>query len=513
MHLPNSSLNEMNTRLRLKEEFEFYAPIFLRIRPKEGALLNFEMNKAQKFLHDALQKQKKDTGMVRAIVLKGRQQGCSTYIAGRFFHIITHNKGLRACIFAHDANATNNLFTIAKRYYEECPEIMRPHVGKSNIKELYFDILNSGYKVATAGNKSAGRSDTIQLLHGSEMAFWENAADHAKGILQAVPHAKGTEIILESTANGMGNAFHQQWQLAENGESNFIPIFLAWYWQDEYRINPPQGFELSATEQELKSLFKLDDSQIYWRRQKIIELSTDGMDGEIAFKQEYPFTAAEAFQMDLAESFIPADIVMRARKTVGQPDGPLIIGIDPAASDKAAPGDSTGIIRRRGRVAFNLEYFRNGDTMATVGHIKNIIDREKPARVFIDVGGIGQPMADRLAEMFGRDLIKFVNFCSTETVYKRDRYANKRAEIWAEMLEWLRQETVQIPDDDRLHADLTSVKRGYNSSGKLQLESKQQIKKRLLRSPDGADALAVTFAQPVPINEFRNLKVRNFNLL
>ena len=513
MQLPSSSLEEMNVRVKLKEDFEFYAPLFLKIRPKEGALINFELNDAQRYLHRRLEKQKQETSMVKAIILKGRQQGCSTYVAARFFHLITHNKGMRACIFAHDANATNNLFTIAKRYYEECPDIMRPHVGKSNVKELYFDILNSGYKVATAGNKSAGRSDTIQLLHGSEMAFWENAADHAKGILQAVPHAKGTEIILESTANGMGNAFHQQWQLAENNESNFQAIFLPFYWQKEYRITPPAEFVMSSEEHELKRLFNLDDAQIYWRRQKITELSTDGMDGEIAFKQEYPFTAAEAFQMDLTDSFIASDLVTRARKTVGQPEGPLIIGVDPAATDKAAPGDSTGIIRRRGRVAYNLEYFRNGDTMVTTGYIKNIIDKDKPAKVFVDVGGIGQGIADRLAEMFGRELIKAVNFGSTKSVHKPERFFNKRAEMWGEMGEWLRDEGTQIPDDDRIHADLTGVKRTFCSSGRLQLESKEQIKRRGLRSPDGADALALTFAQPVPHNSFRRVSSRNFNLI
>ena len=111
---------------------------------------------------------------------------------------------------------------------------MKPSTGASSAKELYFDGLDSGYKVGTAGNKSVGRGTTIQYFHGSEVAFWPHASEHAKGILQAVPDARDTEIILESTGNGIGNYFHQQWQLAERGESEYQAIFVPWYWQTEY---------------------------------------------------------------------------------------------------------------------------------------------------------------------------------------------------------------------------------------------------------------------------------------
>jgi hypothetical protein len=89
-----------------------------------------------------------------------------------------------------------------------------------------------------------GRSSTIQLFHGSEVAFWPHADTHAAGILQAVADAPGTEIILESTANGVGNFFHQLWASAERGASDFIAVFVPWHWQEEYRRPPPEGFAL-----------------------------------------------------------------------------------------------------------------------------------------------------------------------------------------------------------------------------------------------------------------------------
>ena len=76
---------------------------------------------------------------------------------------------------------------------------------------MFFDKLDSGYKVGTAGTKGVGRSSTIQLFHGSEVAFWPHADAHAAGVLQAVPDVEGTEVILESTANGVGNLFHELW--------------------------------------------------------------------------------------------------------------------------------------------------------------------------------------------------------------------------------------------------------------------------------------------------------------
>src|SRR5262249_59464457 len=94
---------------------------------------------------------------------------------------------------------------------------------------------DSGYKVGTAGTKAVGRSSTIQLFHGSEVAFWPFADTHAAGVMQAVPNEKDTEIILESTANGIGNFFHQTWRNAEAGKNDYIAIFVPWYWSEEYR--------------------------------------------------------------------------------------------------------------------------------------------------------------------------------------------------------------------------------------------------------------------------------------
>jgi hypothetical protein len=117
------------------------------------------------------------------------------------------------------------------------------------------------------------------------------------------------------------------------------------------------------------------------------------------------------------------------------------------------------------------------------------------AKLFVDVGGLGAGVVDRLNEMGYRDKIHAVN--SGEKPLDDVLYVNKRAEMWGEMKVWLSEQPAQIPDLDSLHADLASPMYGYDSNQRLKLERKEDMKKRGLRSPDEGDALALTFAFPV----------------
>ena len=165
-------LGDIEVFQRLKDDFAHYAPRCLKIRTKEHGVIPFKLNEAQTYIHDIAEKQLAETGRVRIIVLKGRQQGMSTYIEGRFYWKVTHHKGQRAYILTHEGEATQNLFDMVARYHEHCPAEVKPHTDRDSGKELNFDGLDSGYKVGTAGSKGTGRSSTIQFFHGSEVAFW-----------------------------------------------------------------------------------------------------------------------------------------------------------------------------------------------------------------------------------------------------------------------------------------------------------------------------------------------------
>ncbi len=481
---------EREIRIKLRDDFRHYSSKCLKIRTKFG-VDKFIMNRAQQYVHDIAEDQKRRTCKVRIIVLKGRQQGMSTLIGGRYYWLVTHNEGARAFILTHDGEATNNLFDMTQRYHQNCPKAVRPLADTSNAKELYFGGLDSGYKVGTAGNKGVGRSSTIQYLHGSEVAFWANAAEHSKGIMQAVPNSRGTEIFLESTANGIGNYFHQQWQAAESGESDFIAVFVPWFWQDEYRREVDNDFTKNAEEIELANLYGLDDEQLQWRRYKVIELSVSGADGLKGFKQEYPNNATEAFQVSGEDTYISPDLAMRARRTEVDVYGPLVIGVDPARFGQ----DRTAIIRRQGRKLFGLERYVKKDTMEIVGIVHRIIINEKPDKVFIDIGGLGAGIVDRLHELGYKDLVIGVN--SGSTPLDQQLYLNKRSEMWGEFKQWLENEPVQIPDNDELHADICSTRYKYDSLTRLVMEPKADMKKRGIRSSDCADACGLTFAYPV----------------
>jgi hypothetical protein len=321
---------------RLKEDFIRYAPFNLKIKTKDGSIDPLTLNTAQLHIHRIIEEQKAKTGKVRVIILKGRQQGASTYTEGRLYWLVSLNRGKQAFILTHEQQATDNLFTMAQRYHEY--SVLKPETGAANAKELNFSKLDSGYKVGTAGSKAVGRSGTIQYFHGSEVAFWPNAPEHFAGVMQCVPDAADTEVILESTANGVGGTFYDLWQSATRGEGDYIPIFVPWFWQSEYRRNDPE-FVPDEKEQRLAKLHGLDHAQLAWRRAKIAELRSEAL-----FNQEYPNTPEEAF-IASGRNVFDRDIVLPAllncwspvkrmvyesKKWMEREDGELRVWFDPA---------------------------------------------------------------------------------------------------------------------------------------------------------------------------------------
>ncbi len=488
---------ERAIRLKLRDDFPHYAKKCLNIRTKSGQIAPLELNQAQEYIHGRIEEQRAKAGKVRALILKGRQQGCSTYVEGRLYWRVSHRKGVRAFILTHEEEATNNLFEIANRYHERCPQVVKPSTSAANAKELYFDVLDSGYKVGTAGNKAVGRSSTVQYFHGSEVGFWPNAQQHAAGILQAIPDAPDTEVILESTANGVGNFFHQQWQAAEAGLSDYIAIFVPWYWQDEYRKSVPDGFVLTEEEAQYKEAYKLDDEQIAWRRAKIVELRD-----ETLFKQEYPATSAEAFQVSGLDPYISPSIVLAARKSTAEAIGPKKLGVDPARFGD----DRTSICLRQGRKVHWIKSHSKKSTMEVAGLVVTAIKETKADQCAIDVGGLGAGVYDRVAEIvksteWTGPKCELVQVNSSNSPTDATKYTNKRAEMWGEVKEWLLNQPAEIPDSDELQADLTQIKYSYDSNNALKMERKEDMKKRGFRSPDTADALGLTFAKSAKIKK------------
>lgn len=495
---------------KLKAELPYFARHVLKIRAKSGEIGSLTLNRGQLHLHAKLEEQRRATGKVRAVIVKGRQLGISTYLQGRFYHRLWSSpRALRAFILTHEQAATDNLFGMAQRFHHHHePGFAKPPLARSNAKELRFSDNDCGYQVSTAGSKETGRSATFQLFHGSEVAFWPSAEDHVQASLQAVSDTPGTEIILESTANGVGNLFHRQAMAAVRQQSDFIAVFVPWFWGEDYQRKCPDGFEPGKVWLEYARAHGLTWEQLYWAWAKNRDLAATLSQGAEEpcwkFKQEFPATLDEAFQSS-GDSFIPAEHVLRARRPkepiIGR--GPVILGVDPARS-----GDKVGIIDRCGRrmgerIAERMD--PGGSVIHVAVQVARIIDRLLPDAVNIDVGSNGAGVYDWLLDKgYGR-ILNAVNFGSSPLgsgPTGDDLYFNRRAEMYDLLRVWLADPLgVQIPDDDGLHADLVAAKWGpaatrYNTSNELILEEKAKIKERLGASPDLADAAALTFAVP-----------------
>jgi hypothetical protein len=478
----------MAKAVMLKTDFTYYAPRCLRIKDKSGMLVPFVFNRAQQYLHSKIEEQRERTGKVRIICVKGRQQGISTYIEGRFYWRTSMRRGTRAYILTHLQEATDNLFNMTRRYHENCPDALRPSTRQDSTKALTFDKLDSEYSVATAGSKGTGRSGTGQLFHGSEAAFWPNAADHMAGIGQTIPNEDDTEIILESTGNGVGNLFHGMTMDAIRGESEYQLVFIPWMWQTEYRVTPPEGWvPADFNGSEYGELYGASREQLYWRELKI---KTDFRGDENLFDQEYPATVELAFRRQSIEGLLPLPLIERAmRNTNIEAVGPKIMGIDPAEYGS----DDTIFILRQGRVAPLVKRFHGRGPMEVVALAAQAIAEWQPDYINVDAGGIGSGIADRLIEL-GYPVTRIL---FGERAIEDELYGIRKDEMAGDLKKWLEDQPNQIVYDDALKADLSSPSYTYDSSRRLKVESKEHMKARGLKSPDGFDALCLTFATKV----------------
>jgi hypothetical protein len=480
--------NSLRTHDRLTHDFLFFAKHCLQVKNKSGRLVPFELNFGQTFIHNKLEEQKQLTGRVRALILKARQMGCSTYIAGRFYHKNNRIPNKSTFILSHQAATTGALFSMVDRYHEICPGPAKPKAIVSNKRQLKFEN-GSEYTVGTAGSGDVGRGFTTQLLHLSEVAFFENTDDIQTGILQSVSDEEGTEIIAESTANGMNNWFYQACMDALQGKGDYILIFLPWFWQPEYRREVPPDFAMTPEEIQYAETYGLNEEQIFWRRKKIEDLKS-----EWKFMQEYPANVMEAFQTS-GDSLIDAEKAMRARKRniLNNSTEPLILGVDPARTN-----DRTVLTLRRGRKIVEYKVYDLMDEMRLAGIIVNLIESRGVDKCFVDKG-YGYGTIDRLHELGYRDKVIGVHF--SERPIEDDKFLNKRSEMAFAVRDWIGDDDVDIPDDDNFFADLLSIPDAKETSrGLWYIESKDNIKKNYGRSPDIFDSLMLTFAYPVRKN-------------
>lgn len=357
-----------------------YIERFLRIQTKDGTIEPLKLNEPQRRLMDEIERQQAAGKPVRIIILKARQMGFSTLTEALIFYTTASHFSTASLIVAHTDEATNNLFRMSRRFYDELPPILRPMIRASNAQELDFDKppksrvkvggLGSRIRCATAGGKGVGRSYTLRCLHLSEYAFWPgDKAETFTGLVQAVPDKPGTIIVIESTANGYDD-FKKKWDDAvkakRKGEDGFAPVFFPWYEMQEYRRAVPPRFKLTAEERKIKKTFRLDDEQMAWRRWCIANQCGGDLD---LFHQEYPATPDEAFISTGRCVFDQAALVLR-REQVRKDEWErgmfrLEKGIDGKILSCEWKEDQAGPIRIRKKPEAGVPYVIGGDTAGT----------------------------------------------------------------------------------------------------------------------------------------------------
>ncbi len=175
------------------------------------------------------------------------------------------------------------------------------------------------------------------------------------------------------------------------------------------------------------------------------------------------------------------------REIDGADSGETVLGVDVARS---IAGDQNCIAASRGGKIVDLIVWRTTDTMETVEKVAHEVVARGASRICVDVGGVGAGVHDRL-EQLGYT-VEGVHFGGSAT--DTQRFRNRRAEMHWTLRESLERGEVSLPDDDDLIADLASIRYLFTQDGRIQIESKDECRKRLGRSPDRADALALAVA-------------------
>lgn len=299
---------------RLFEDTPYWAEKLARVVTKEGELVPLKCKPGQLKLDRMLEEQREAGKPQRAIALKARQVGISTYSQAKLLHRATLRERCDALTVAQDRETGAKLYRMAERMYQNLPDdpILKPKTGRRvRQKEMHFvgeslyeaPYPDSRYLVDTAGEDTSGRGGTYRQCHFSEVAFWPQIAEKLNALLAAVPKDPDSLVIMETTANGF-NEFKDWWDDAEAGRSDWIAFFWPWFEEEHYRlkfVNETEREEFivgdekhpyAEEEPELVKEYGLDLEQLHWRRQTI----ANDFGGDLKlFKQEMPANPLEAF--------------------------------------------------------------------------------------------------------------------------------------------------------------------------------------------------------------------------
>ena len=316
----------------------------LTIKDKKGRLLKLNQGDdfawAQREFVKTVEYQHNTGQPIRIIILKGRQLGLSTATEALLFLWCFFFPGSNALVVSKDRPSSEKIFEMTKLMWDMWSLRTFFTTTRKSVRRLSWAETYSNFSVESAKAKEVGRGGTVQAIHMSEVAFWENQEITAS-LFNSILRQHGTIIVLESTANGVGGFFYDEWMKAKKGESDFIPLFFPWFLHKEYTIRKSSltRNQLTSTEKELVNNFALTLGQLAWRRWKIKELGS-----EDKFKEEFPCTDMEAF-LSTGDNVFPLESLAKCYFPVGEECRGQKVGMTRG-----------NLVNQNGRITFHKDY-------------------------------------------------------------------------------------------------------------------------------------------------------------
>lgn len=320
------------------------------------------------------------------------------------------------------------------------------YTEKKNATFLKIINPDNGTIIKGEAGDNIGRGGRSSIYFKDESAFYERP-DKIEAAL-----SQNSDVKIDvSTPNGTGNPFYRK---RHGGQ---IPVFT-FHWKDDPR----------------------KDQAWYENQKRILD--------PVILAQEVDIDYTASVKNNLIGGTAVQDAMHHQVKF--DVFGPKILGVDPARYGD----DRTAYVLRQGRVVHWLKVDNQKSTMEIVGQVSSWMREYWFDAVMVDVIGLGAGIYDALAEKWGERIIPV---SSSETADDHIQFFNKRIEMWCAMRDWLNEKPVSLPNNSELIVDLTAPQYHFNSNGQRQLEKKEDMRRRGVKSPDIGDALAMTFAEEV----------------
>ena len=371
-------------------DFATYAADLLRIQTKASTLVPFRRNPIQKVKADIKADIRANRRLMRLVILKARQFGISTDELMEMLWQTSTKPFRNSIVVTHEPDSTAYLFGVVKRAWANIPiPEWKPSKKNSNAKELIFEGIDSAIRVGTAGKDNLGSGTVIHRALLSELAKWprHTVSSILTSLFQAIPKTMESELVIESTAQGVGGEFHSiYWgaryryevfmlsgkptfrcEINQNSSPDnvYSAVFIPWFAHNEYELDPEPGFRRTEDEDKLADRHGLTDSQLAWRRHTI---ANECLGSVARFHQEYPSTALEAFLASGRPVFDPMELIELQKLTRKKPVAYYSLSAGVWIASTPMGDDANGLLQVWNETQAGASYVIPGDVSEGLEH-------------------------------------------------------------------------------------------------------------------------------------------------